>query len=141
MKKTLKVIAILLFAVTMVTVSSCSKERTYQNRIVGKWECIHRATGYIDPTHIDPSQYHNEDCAVGSIWDFTQDGLLKVSEIANTPSNSTEALPYVIAGEYLSFGGIVTYYIQELTNSSLIIWSCIEYEGDYYNYYEFQKVR
>lgn len=37
MKKTMKVMAVLLCAVTMVILSACSKEDTNQRRIIGKW--------------------------------------------------------------------------------------------------------
>ena len=137
MKKTMKLMAILLCAVTMATMSSCSKEDTYQRRIIGKWRCIHSYFDQLDdPTNINPSQYH-DDNGVGQIWEFSDDGTMKIT--GATFSGSPEVYPYTITDECLIYGGFVSYHIHEFTNTTLIIW--YKYPNNYYEYREFQKVR
>ena len=133
MKKTLKVMAILLFAVTMVTMSSCSKEDTYQRKIVGKWEVVHDYSGSqsFDPANIDQSLYDDDD--VGEIWEFFSDGSITI--------DGEGGVTYTIQGDYLVFQQlfVFNYHIQELTNSSMIIWRDTLF--DTYDYLEFKKVR
>ena len=127
MKKTMKVMAILLCAVTMVMMSACSKEDTYQRRIVGKWEVVHHAYGIFDPLNISPSQFDSDD--VGDIWEFRDNGLVWIDD--------DPPVSYAITEDYLVIAGLVSFNIQELTKNSLIIW--IDYGSR--EYYELQKDR
>ena len=126
MKKTLKAMAILLCAVTMVMMSACSKEDTYQRRIVGKWEVVHHAYGDFDPLNISPSQFDND--GVGDIWEFRDDGIVLRND---------DPASYVITEDYLVVAGLVSFNIQEFTKNTLIIWIDYGYRKEYY---ELQKV-
>lgn len=137
MENALKVMAILLCAVTMATMSSCSKEDTYQRRIVGKWECIHSIFDQLDdPTNIDPSEYNFDDDGVGIIWEFSSDGTMKW-----TAPDDTDAYTYTytITEENLIVAGLLSFQVHEITNTTLIVW--FKNKNNYYRYFEFQKVR
>lgn len=131
MKNVIK-LTMMMLAVTMLTMSSCSKEDTYQRRIIGKWECIHQKSLPDNPTNIDLSQYDDSN-AVGNIWEFSNDGIFK-----ETTSNGTSSYTYTITEDYLSLLGLA-FHIQELTSSTLIIW--FGYDNGRCLYYEFQRVR
>ena len=139
MKKTTKVMAILLCAVTIVMLNACSKEDSYQRRIIGKWECVHAKLLPDNPVNIDPNQYDdsNIDNAV-LIWEFSSDGIVKA-----TTTDWTYSYTYSITEEYLEVAGTLfqgsgALHIYELTNSSLIVW---QYVNGSYFYLEFQRVR
>ena len=139
MKKTKKVMALLLCAITMAAVlSSCSKEDNYQRKIVGKWEVIHSYRSYgssFNPVNFDHSLC--QDHSAGDIWEFFSDGSVSVEDWEDIGTCT-----YSIQGDYLVMrvGFVLSYHIQELTNSSLIIW---EYKSfaDEETYIEFKKVR
>ena len=136
MKKTMNVMTILLCAVTMVMLSACSKEDSYQRRIVGKWECVHHKRLPDNPANIDPNQYddYTNSSNIGIIWEFSSDGVWK-----QTNSIGTRVYSYSITEEYLILAGMESLNIHELTNSSLIVW---RYSlNNYYVYDEFQRVR
>lgn len=136
MKKTTKVMTMLLCAVTMVVLSACSKEDTYQRRIIGKWECVHFKHLPDNPANVDPNQYddYTNSGNIGLIWEFSSDGIVK-----ETATYGTNAFTYSITEEYLVCAGIASFNIHELTNSSLIVWW--NGSGNYCRYYEFQRVR
>lgn len=132
MKKTIKVMAILLCAVTMVMLSACSKEDSYQRRIVGKWECVNYwyAVGN-NPTSINSNQYYDESI-IGEIWEFSNDGTARLNN---------ELTSYILTENDILFGGLFTFHIDELTNSSLKVWWKPINNESYVDMYEFQRVR
>lgn len=128
MKKTLKVMVILLCAVTMVMMSACSKS-TNERRIVGDWvrtssiESAYDTNGNLIYTE-DHSQI-----AAGGVYRFRDDGF-----VINT---NGEWEPYVIDGDKLVIGDGWTawkYTIVELTNSTMVWERRIEWSNVQGNY-------
>ena len=110
MKKAIKLIVMLLFAVAMATMSSCSKENSYQRKIVGKWvvvnDVIHWNNVPGEPTtETGPN--------IGLIWEFRTNGKMIVGG---------RELPYTIDGDSLFYRGALStgdWKIVELTNSTM----------------------
>lgn len=140
MKKTIKVMAILLCAVTMVMLSACSKKDTYQRRIIGKWECVNSwyAVGN-DPASISPNQYlydEGDHDRIGQIWEFSNDGTMRMDNVL---------FSYIFTEDEddILIGGLFTFHINELTNSSLKVWVDLfnSSDEDCIRMAEFQRVR
>lgn len=112
MKTTKRIIAVLLFAITMTTVlNSCSKESTNERKIIGKWietnevEYIYDGEGNLLGT---------ENCHVGDVYEFKSDGSVSIDGFFRK---------YSINGDELVVGEgnmMVSVRIVELTNSTMI---------------------
>jgi hypothetical protein len=113
MKKAIKLTMLLLFAATLTTMVSCSKKNLYENRIVGRWECIYNSGGggsgfewlfRSDGVFITYDS-HDLMCGIESSYSIKDDQLMLASK-----DNQQ-----MLAGES------VVYTIDELTSSSLVI--------------------
>ena len=117
MRKTKKTITILLCAVTMALMSSCSKEDnnqvgpsgggTYQEKIVGKWGLIRQygwwwEDEYTDDTFDPPKEYVIFD----SDGTFTRNGFM---------------FSYVITDNILQIEGYGVYEIKSLTSTVMTL--------------------
>ena len=120
MKKTLKVMAMLLFVVSMTALTSCSKKS--EKLIVGKWECI--AASYTENGETQSFTDLN-----GMIWEFKSDGTVVASMPEDLDDEADLKVTYVIVDDQLTMSYIdedgdlekETYTIKELTNSKLVI--------------------
>lgn len=90
----------LLFAATLTTMVSCSKESSYETRIVGTWENLYMA--HFSGTGTIP---------VGSKFQFTEEGL--------TTFPLGIALIYEVNGNLLIINDAQTIDIDELTNTTM----------------------
>jgi len=129
MKQTLKTMAILLCAVAMVMMTSCSKETNYQNRIVGKWKLTKMTILW------DGQVYTGPDSAFDDRWEpieFKSNGMCTFGVRFLPKSNSEIGGQYSIENDEITIlAGYskFSWKILELTNSSLV---CQEY----YPYYQ-----
>lgn len=132
MKKTIKTMALLLCAVTMVMMSACSKS-TNERRIVGDWvrtssiESAYDANGTLLYTE-DHSQI-----AAGAVYRFRDDGFVI------NPNGELE--PYAIDGNKMVIGDdwvAFTYTIVELTNSTMVWERRIEWQTGNYTIYRME---
>lgn len=129
MKKTMKVMAMLLCAVTMVLMSGCSKESTYERRIVGKWEVVR--TDYCGGCEIPP-------------WVFNSDGRCSVWVEEEDDPGLINTSYYFVNGNTL----MIQYYvltipweIQELSNTTMILRTNSIKKDEEWTQYEFKKIR
>lgn len=115
--KRLKYAVILLLGLSMATMmTSCSKEKSYQNRIVGKWQqtedkySIYNSTG----TLVCPPVITNYDEEDGEIIEFYPDNVYD--------SDSGGMKHYKIEGDNITLwaGEKYEYTIQELTNATMV---------------------
>ena len=140
MKQTLKTMAILLCAVAMVMMTSCSKETSYQNRIVGKWK-LTKMTSLLDG-----QIYTGPGSASDSRWEpieFKSNGTCIFGH-RFVPKSNYEQLraQYTIDDDEITATPYFWWKILELTNSRLVCQECYG-DGDpgYGNFkYEFTKV-
>lgn len=130
MKQTLKTMAILLCAVAMVMMTSCSKETSYQNRIVGKWKLTKMTTLW------DGQVYTGPDSAFDDLWEpieFKSNGLCIINYDFIPKSNYDQVGgQYRIENDEISIfvgAGRFSWKILELTNSSFVC-------QQYYPYYQ-----
>ena len=110
MKTTVKKIALLLCAITMAAVSSsCSKEDSYQRKIIGKWEVINTSA--------------SEDSGiVGAIWDFNSDGVCSAQIPSGDGTFFTYNYSYVVSDDTLVMTPmLVNIKIIDITNTTLIL--------------------
>lgn len=136
MKKTLKVMAMLLFVVSMTALTSCSKKS--EKLIVGKWECI--AASYTENGETQSFTDLN-----GMIWEFKSDGTVVASMPEDLDDEADLKVTYVIVDDQLTMSYIdedgdpekETYTIKELTKSKLVIEEAI---GSQSVTYEFKKI-
>ena len=140
MKQTLKTMAILLCAVAMVMMTSCSKETSYQNRIVGKWK-LTKMTSLLDGQVYTGPGYASDDK-----WEpieFKPNGTCIFSHLFVPKSNYEQIrAQYTIDDDEITATPYFWWKILELTNSSLVCQECYG-DGDpsYGNCkYEFTKV-
>jgi uncharacterized protein (TIGR03066 family) len=122
MKKTLKVMAMLLFVVSMTTLTSCKKENT--KLIVGRWECV-------TASYTDDGITESIPALKGMVWEFKADGKVVADVSIDLPDiDIIEAdATYVVSGDVLTIksvesdGDIDTekYLIKELTKSKLML--------------------
>ena len=139
MKQTLKTMALLLCAVAMVMMTSCSKETSYQNRIVGKWKLTKMTTLWDGQVYTGPSS------ASDDLWEpieFKSNGTCIFSHLFVPKSNYEQIrAQYTIDDDEITATPYFWWKILELTNSSLVCQEC--YGGGYSNSnkkYEFTKV-
>jgi hypothetical protein len=120
MKKALKAMVMLLFVVSMTTLTSCNKEA--EKLIVGKWEC----TSAVDT---DYSISHTMPWLIGMVWEFKTNGdfigTIDDDEYGDvTVSASYSILADVLTITYIDEDGDVeseSYIIKELTKTKLVI--------------------
>jgi len=123
MKKTLKVMAMVLFVVSMVSLTSCKKEKA--NLIVGKWECT--SASYTQAGITQSIPWLN-----GMVWEFKANGTL----IGSIPDDLVESdddaasATYVVSGDVLTVSYVdeddgdierESYAIKELTETKLVL--------------------
>ena len=122
MKKALKVMAMLLFVVSMTALTSCKKEK--DKLIIGKWECV-------TATYTDEGVTQTIPYLTGMVWEFKANGTV-VAEIPGDYSDVEEVednATYVVSGDALTIKSIdsdgdidtETYIIKELTKSKLVL--------------------
>ena len=138
MKKTLKVMAMLLFVVSMTALTSCKKENT--KLIVGRWECV-------TASYTDDGITESIPALKGMVWEFKSDGKVVADVSIDLPDiDIIEAdATYVVSGNTLTIRSVEidhdveteTYLIKELTNSKLILQ---ERDNDDYLLIEFKKI-
>ena len=138
MKKTLKVMAMLLFVVSMTALTSCKKENT--KLIVGRWECV-------TASYTDDGITESIPALKGMVWEFKADGKvvadvsIDLQDIDIIEADAT----YVVSGNTLTIRSVEidhdieteTYLIKELTNSKLVLQ---ERDNDDYLLIEFKKI-
>ncbi len=122
MKKTLKAMAMLLFVVSMTTLTSCKKENT--KLIIGRWECV-------TASYTDDGITESIPALKGMVWEFKADGKVVADVSIDLPDiDIIEAdATYAVSGDVLTIksvesdGDIDTekYLIKELTKSKLVI--------------------
>ncbi len=140
MKKTLKVMAMLLFVVSMTALTSCNKEA--EKLIVGKWECT-------TATYTDEGSTYSVPELIGMIWEFKANGDLigTILDVEDDYDDVSETASYVILGNILTItstdlDGDVdseSYIIKELTKSKLVL-EDDDYEWDENAVLEFKKI-
>ena len=138
MKKTLKVMAMLLFVVSMTALTSCKKENT--KLIVGRWECV-------TASYTDDGITESIPALKGMVWEFKSDGKVVADVSIDLPDiDIIEAdATYVVSGNTLTIRSVEidhdveteTYLIKELTNSKLVLQ---ERDNDDYLLIEFKKI-
>ena len=103
MKKSLKLLTMMLCIVTLGLVSSCSKDNDYSELIVGKWKCV--------------ANSNSEN--VGQIYEFTSDGKLLMA-------GASGSLTYSISGSKITINygadGEQYWEIKKLTEDDLTIY-------------------
>ena len=114
--------AMLLFVVSMTTLTSCKKENT--KLIVGRWECV-------TASYTDDGITESIPALKGMVWEFKADGKVVADVSIDLPDiDIIEAdATYVVSGDVLTIksvesdGDIDTekYLIKELTNSKLML--------------------
>lgn len=166
MKKTAKILALLLLAVT--TMVSCTKNNSSNdgnqsaNLIVGKWKCV----SYNSNSHNIPDVVAGvplEWSKVGDFWSFSNDGTLDFKMYSRHDEPSFKTIPisahYIISEKWLTFfsnqlqtiattAATVSFEITEISSDKLIL-DCqtgyipaeyIEYAGYVFHYHiEFEK--
>ncbi len=130
--------AMLLFVVSMTTLTSCKKENT--KLIVGRWECV-------TASYTDDGITESIPALKGMVWEFKADG--KVVADASIDLQDIDIIEadatYVVSGNTLTIRSVEidhdieteTYLIKELTNSKLVLQ---ERDNDDYLLIEFKKI-
>jgi len=73
MKQTQKKITFLVFVMALLIISSCSKESSYQSKIVGRWGSNSYTVSAYDSDGVLLNSYVDN---TETIWEFTSDGLI-----------------------------------------------------------------
>ena len=130
--------AMLLFVVSMTTLTSCKKENT--KLIVGRWECV-------TASYTDDGITESIPALKGMVWEFKSDGKVVADVSIDLPDiDIIEAdATYVVSGNTLTIRSVEidhdveteTYLIKELTNSKLVLQ---ERDNDDYLLIEFKKI-
>jgi len=141
--KRLKYAVILLLGLSMATMmTSCNKESSYQDQIVGEWRWTKRVNYNYDTTgalvYEDVYDFLENDEEYE--WKFYSDGKVVMPSWYWQKSDGECVVDYVIEGSTLLLGGHLaaeqdTYTIQELTNSTLVLEREYSVNG-YWNYEE-----
>ena len=104
MKKTLKLMAMLLCVAAVATLSSCSKDN--EDLIIGKWEVV-------KCTKTENGNVEELNSQIGKIWEFKTGGVLSCD------GNNTT---YSISGnDIILMGGLFSGTITTLTKSKLVL--------------------
>ena len=120
MKKALKVMAMVLFVVSMTTLTSCKKEK--ENLIIGKWECT-------TATYTEAGVTQSIPWLNGMVWEFKANGTIISNGIDVDDEEIEATATYVVSGDALTITGVdedgdidsETYLIKELTKSKLVL--------------------
>ena len=134
MKKTAKILALLLLAVT--TMVSCTKNNSSNdgnqsaNLIVGKWKCVNYSETGGD----------YDLARVGSIWDFNSEGTLEFDTYYNYSSQVKHlSIAYLITDKILVMFipyETLSLHISELSKEKLVL-DLGDFQGGFH--YEFEK--
>lgn len=139
MKKTIKIIALLLCVVSLASLSSCSKDSNSDgnnDQIIGKWKCTHSVVKEFDI--MQEGLVTQTDSEVGMIWEF---------KTGNTVITDGNPMSYTISDDNITlFGGMVRGKIVSLTSTNLTLdlkgisnsYDGVTYVDTYY--YEFSKM-
>ena len=125
--KRLKSAVILLLGLSMATMmTSCNKESSYQDKIIGKWQVtkIIWYTYDLSGTLVDESVFNDID----DVYEFFSNG----SVYANVEDGEIYTVSYVITGNTLSFifgMPFEEHTILELTNSTMV-WELESVDSD-----------
>ena len=114
--------ALLLFVVSMTTLTSCNKEA--EKLIVGKWECT-------SAVHTEYSVSHTMPWLIGMVWEFKTNGdfIGTIDDLDEQYGDITVSASYVILGDVLTITYVdedgdfdsESYIIKELTKTKLVI--------------------
>lgn len=121
MKKTLKMMAMLLCVATVATLSSCSKDS--EDLIIGKWEVV-------KCTKIENGNVTEASSDFGNIWEFKTGGVLSYD------GNNTT---YSISGNDIVIMGVLNGTISTLTQSKLVLDLVSTMNTNWNRHYEFKK--
>jgi hypothetical protein len=118
MKKTIKVMAMLLFVVSMAALTSCKKEN--KNLILGKWECV-------TASFTEDGETNSVSGVIGMVWEFKANGTVTATLPEDLDDGDTAS--YVVLDNQLTitstdeYGDIdtQTYTIKELTKTKLML--------------------
>ena len=103
--KTLKNSLMFMCIVSMIALTSCSKDSTSDD-IIGKWKCT------VD-NYNDNGNDMGHDSFVGSVWEFKDGGVLNMgNEVVNYTINDKTIV---------ILGGILSGSVTKLTSSTLIL--------------------
>jgi hypothetical protein len=122
MKKALKAMAMLLFVVSMTTLTSCNKEA--EKLIVGKWECT-------TATFTEDGVTQSVPWVVGMVWEFKANGdiISTIPDDLNEGDDETVTATYVVLDDILTITSVeldgeietTSYIIKELAKSKLVL--------------------
>ncbi len=120
MRKTLKLIAMLLCVAAVATLSSCSKEN--EDLIIGKWEIV-KCTSNLSG---------EDNSMIGIIWEFKTDGMMSAN--GQNVSYSIDGNNIILMGGW--FSGTIT----TLTKSKLVMELSSAFNTDEMTHYELKKI-
>ncbi|MBR4390382.1 MAG: lipocalin family protein [Prevotella sp.] len=117
MKKTMKVMVILLCAVTMAMTASCSKESRNERRIVGRWQLTSQTTYYYDALNTLVKFEENP---------FGELGILEFTAGGDFIELGLYSCPYTLDGDNLILGNndgenCEIFTIEELTTTTMVL--------------------
>ena len=120
MRKTLKLIAMLLCVAAVATLSSCSKDN--EVLIIGKWEIVKCTDNLLG----------EDNSIIGKIWEFKTGGIL---------SSDGYNASYSINGNNIAiWGGLFSGTITTLTKQNLVLDLVSGFNPDETKHYEFKKI-
>lgn len=100
MKKTLKLMVMLLCVAAFATLSSCSKDN--EDLIVGKWKIVYNSSN---------------NTGTGYVWEFKSNGKMTTDDPREL-IYGTE-VEYTVNDDILTLAGMMSFSIDKLTNSEL----------------------
>lgn len=126
MKKFISYLSIVLCAV--LSLSSCDKEESTTNKLLGTWEWVSSITYYSDGT--TETEYADD----------TNRDDMRMIITENVISRDGDTLPYTFDGKTIYvLGGLITFEIEELTNKKLKLKSSTIYDDEYYSIDNYKK--
>lgn len=116
MKKTMKVMVMLLCVVSMAVMSACSKEESYQRKIVGTWENVRMYGTNSDGEYVEELFESGE-----TVYTFNSDGSFILS--LNDGEDVSNGTYCIVDNDKLLLTQIIAlqFDIQELTNSKMVL--------------------
>jgi hypothetical protein len=115
MKRTFKLAIVLLCLAAMAAMSSCSKEQSYKETIIGKWQLVDCKLFNSDGSAVDMTQ-DIEDVFANIAWTFNSDGTVTV-----TSNYGAGTVSWLIEGDKITFSSGVEYTIEKLTSTKMIL--------------------
>lgn len=148
--KRLKYAVILLLGLSMATMmTSCNKESSYQDRIVGKWQLLKKSAYNYDLSGTLINEWVNDYPYGNETWEFFSEGMVRMpSEYWQKSNDDYFVCDYLIEGTTLSlraWGEQIyeqdVFTIQEMSNSTMV-WKNELVAGDIkkVRIYDFKKV-